>query len=394
MKLFKISLIIIGLSIIGGCSNVHNVNESIKDFNLDLIPCEFRTNRQENYVYKNMAGEYMFEFKALSYNHPKLNLFYKAKAFISVSDFKGFIDTNGNELFSLEGKPNDYMTEGIVFTRNDNKTVSAYDTEGNEVFSIYGLACSPLREGYALFCDRNGKMGIIDSKGEIVFEPSDEEYVYIWSDLSSIAAMAHPTYYLIAQKDGLPYILDIKTGKRYLDECIPDDVYNWQPLNVDYNNLVVAKNKEGLYGILDLEGNWVVDPDYTYLVNDGEWYIFKEEGNSLMGWMDKNGEVKIEPIAKPSNYSHWIGFGYDNWSYIGDGSFIDRDGNIVLETDYDINSNFIGDRCLVDKHRQGYVWINRQGEEISESFFPTENAIEDIRNLSIGGSPQYKMPLF
>jgi len=370
------------------CAGTTDYSNSLKSFNLNLIPCAFQQGNKDIYTYIDANGMPVLEFDGSRHEHSALSPFYLGRAFVKTLDFKGFIDTEGNELFAIEGLANPYMTDNLAITVND-KIVTAYDANGDEAFAFEAKACTPMCEGYAIFTDRHNQNGIINRNGEIILDPSDDEYVMRWFSKYSLASMAHPTYFQIMSKDGYQYILDAETGKHYLEDCIPEDVNTNVELHIDCNNMVVAMTHDNKYGLLDLEGNWIVEPEYSLLKNDGEWYIFRENNNSLLGWIDKTGEIKIEPIADPPHYCWWYGFGFNDVSYIGNGCFINRVGDIVLETDYDIDSNFVGDRCLVDKGRQGHVWINREGEEISDPFFPTENAREAIRHLSIGNSPQY-----
>lgn len=394
MKTINIVCAAISAAILAGCSGGDSGKDTSKDFNLDILPSVYGRGSQEHYCYWDFEQGPVIELKGHSFSHLTLNLFYQGRAYVKTEDFQGFIDTEGNELFAVEGISNNYMTEGLAMTYDPRrKIVTAYDNKGDEVFTLEeALGCGPMREGYAVYSIKDRKLGLIDSKGEIIIDASDDENIYTNSDFNSIAAAAHPTYYQIVSDDGFAYILDVKTGKHYLEDCLPNEVKTWKALTIDSNNLVVAETENDRFGLLDLDGNWVVEPEYSYLRNDGEWYIFRENG--LYGWMDKKGEVKIEPIAQPPHYCRWLGFGHGDISYIGNGSFIDRNGNIVLETDYSIDSNFIGDRCLIDKGRAGNAWINRDGEEIGDPFILPDNALENIRQLSIGTTPQYTLPLF
>lgn len=375
--------------VLTGCGNGNVGKNSASDFDLELLPCDYRSGGTLIRAYER-DGEQVLHYQGSpkDYGNPIAGMFYDGRAYIMVDGFNGFIDKEGNELFEIEGKANPYITEGIAIVQRGDMIV-ACDTEGNEMWEIEGRSCTSFRAGYAVLLDKNNNLNIIDSKGEIIFESSSDEYVP-WQamEVPNIASMAHPTYFEIRDKQGFAYVLDVKTGEHFLKGCMPNELSNREGIFIDSNNLVVAQTEDRKYGILDLNGNWAVEPEYSKIRNDGKWYMFLDDDDQW-GWMDKDGNVKIEPIAK---FPHWWispGFGYGDIAYIGEGQFINREGNIVLETDFAVDSNFIGDRCLIDKGQEGYTWMNRDGEEICDPFPLDEHAKTTIRRLSNGSSPQY-----
>lgn len=388
-KSIILAAVVTVVTLLTGCGNLSK--NPAANFDLDMLPCDYRNGGTPVRAYVQ-DGEKVLEYEGnpKSYGNPIAGMFYDGRAYIMVNGFNGFIDKEGNELFEIEGKANRFMTEGIAIVQRGD-IIAAYDSEGNELWETEGRECSPVRAGYALFKNKQNEFCIIDSKGEVVFESSSDEYVSWYStDMWNIASMAHPTYFEIYGKQGFSYILDVKTGEHLLEDCLPEEISNRNGIFIDSNNLAVVQTERNhKYGILDLDGTWKVEPEYSRIRNDGEWYMFLDEESGKWGWMDKDGVIKIEPIAEFPRWWVCPGFGYGDIAYIGEGQFINRKGVIVLETDLAVDSNFIGDRCLIDKGREGYTWMNREGEEICDPFPLDQDAQTVIRRLSNGNSPQY-----
>ena len=156
---------------------------------------------------------------------------------------------------------------------------------------------------------------------------------------------------------------------------------------MDCNDRLVVIDDDK-YGMMDLDGNFIIEPQYDYLRNDGEWYVYGLDG--VYGWLDKNGKVVIE--AQYSTSSDFkrsdLGFAMSDLSRIDKNTFINRKNEVALETEYNIESNFIGDRCLVDLGSEGYSWMNRNGELVGESMFIGDKH-EDINRISMGYAIQY-----
>ena len=201
---------------------------------------------------------------------------------------------------------------------------------------------------------------------------------------------AHPTWYPVFNDDGFAYILDVATGKHYLEDISID--YYWGgawfgiPL-VDCNDRIKVHSDRKL-GLVDMEGNTIIEPQYYHLVNDGEWYSFKDE-NGKFGWLDKNGEIVIEPQFEGFSIRDIVYFGTSDWAPVDYHTFINRKGEVVLETEYIIESGFIGDRCMVDLGRERYAWMDREGNLIGSPMFIHEPARDHIRRLARGMAVQY-----
>lgn len=73
-------------------------------------------------------------------------------------------------------------------------------------------------------------------------------------------------------------------------ELVVDYISKDLPLEFDQNDCAVFY-KDSRYGLVDGKGKILIEPIYTRLENDGNWYYFKTEDNKI-GWCDKNGKEK------------------------------------------------------------------------------------------------------
>lgn len=385
------ALAIAGLTACGG-SETAKIAERTKGFDLELLPARFTVGHRPAVGYCNADGDI-----ELTYKSGPLSLFHDGLAHATTDEGPGFIDKEGE----LKVDISEYKTVGLhAYFSEGMFLIDAYggsdhfvalSPDGEVLFECAGRVASQMRSGYALFAGDGDRLGVIDSKGNVVYESSDDEYIWYGSRLymATPASCAHPTCFPICNATGrIEYFLDVVTGERYLEGLIPSDFsrdyMRFMPISIDSNDRVVLATREG-FGLLKLDGTWVVEPSYEEIYNDGDWYLYREDG--LYGWLDKDGEIVIP--ARFKCRSDEIGFGGSDWAYVGDNTFIDRKGEIVLETEYDVESNFIGDRCLVELRGGSYGWIDRNGELISSGMPLSPEVAGHISAISLGKAIQY-----
>lgn len=380
---------------LAACSGGSDLSkDAASKFNLDLLPCYgFTMHGSPVFGYYTIHGEKISYDGLHDYDHPQLGMFYDGYAMVRTPDFTGYINDYGMEMITLEEGcvPNRFITEDRVVYVKDKEIVVS-DTKGNALFTLEGRWCSPFRAGYALFTDSHSDIGVVDADGNIVFEPGMDERIPTLSVMmSEPASLAHPTWFPIYEKNhGFSYFLDVATGEHYFEDKMPSGTEFYDQPMVDGNDLVMVKY-DGKYGLLDLNGLWVVEPVYNRLQYDCGWYAFRGD-DGLWGWIDAKGVVKIEAQFDLPNHLKFDGFGFGNndLCYIGEGRFIDRSGNIALETDRIIETGFIGDRCLFKDTTGGYMWMNRKGEVINGIAMPlAEGTVWYLKKLAIGYAPQY-----
>jgi len=99
--------------------------------------------------------------------------------------------------------------------------------------------------------------------------------------------------------------------------------------------LSYLKAENGLYGVIDYQGNWVIHPSYENFkpLDEGLWAVKK---NGKWGYINKKGEVVID-------FQFENAYGFNNGLAVvsqnspdGPYGLIDRDGNWVTEAIYEL----------------------------------------------------------
>ncbi len=282
-----------------------------------------------------------------------------------------YVNTKGEVVISID-KSEDYgsvckatvFSEGIAFVSTESDIYKAIDTDGNELFTIENMdPVYPYIDGYMLVED-NAESGyaIIDRKGNIVLDSS-----------YGITSLVPPANGYVCVSDNSKFGAIDMDGKQVVDFIANS------PITFDGNGCAVVYI-DGAYGLVDDKGKFILQPEYEYLENDGEWYQFVYQDEDLAGWCDKNGNVKIEPIVTYS--SNWgyegsssLFFG-DKWALVeidGESVYIDKNGTIQnIDTEYTPMTTFFDDVAIVQERTANgwtYHLINRAGEVVSENAF-------------------------
>ena len=90
------------------------------------------------------------------------------------------------------------------------------------------------------------------------------------------------------------------------------------------------KGDNGLYGFVDTDGNWVIEPQYEGTWDSREGFAVIMDENYLCGYVDTEGKVIVEP-----KYDSATDFYYGNalvsYDEVGEGFILDTKGNEVDE---------------------------------------------------------------
>lgn len=402
IKIFTAFCAILGMC--AGCNNGagSSVEKIIDGFDFNLLPSKMIFNNRDVVGgYCNPLGEMVIDIEYSDYGlvYDRLGLFHEGMAYVGYENNPGFINEKGEMVVDLSdyqrGDFPPYFCEGLVLVNRDNKSFVAIDKTGEIAWEAEGHVCTQLRGGYAMYTPHrynDETYGVINSKGEIVIDAEGKR------DLTRLAfysffepsSYAHPSFFPIYHNNTLKGFIDVATGKHILEDCIPEYEATDRSPVVDYNDLVILKTSEG-YGLINLKGEWVVEPQYDMLQNDGKWYVFSENG--YWGWIDDKGEVMIPADIKAPNYSSIPLFGISDLCATNNGCFIDRKGEIVLETDYSVETGFIGSKCIVhvreSREKSYYSWMDKNGELVGEPLYLTERCVSGLKSLSEGRAIQY-----
>lgn len=323
---------------------------------------------------------------------------------IAVVNNKRLIDLNGETVYESEGQIHGIM--GGTY-RYHLGVSSGMENRYLEVVQNIGAVYAPHR--------------LINAKGDIIEEITgnpisgleskyiatkydDKYYIYRLSDGEEVFAYskddpdgyrlyttddayAFSTYYpdliLVKNKDSEVGVYDLEKQEFILEPGEAESYWRYNPVDIN-RCIIVYSGRNKKYGLIDAEGNELIEPQFDNMETDGEWYRVTLDGQ--VGWCDKTGNFTIEPQFKVGHdyvaydNTNSTRFLWDDWAYMpSESSFIDRKGNIVLELPHNLVPilPFIKDKALakIDRDtREGYqyVWIDREGNEIGQRFFLAE----------------------
>lgn len=391
MKKTFLTLVVLCLSALlhscGGGGGKLTPKEVVKEFDLTLMPVHYSINGLKASGYASPDGVMKIDLGP-SNRGSLCALFHEGLAYVRTDEMQGFINEDGELVVDLTGFEHTmslpYFSEGLYLGYDkESKTTMAFDKKGNRVWEVDGVPVTQMLGGYALLGGgRWDIIAIVNSKGEIVFEPEEGESIP-FAEYTYPAHYAHPSIFPVCRDGKVSYLIDVASGKRILEDALPNLMDD--NVLVDCNDLVVLNTSEG-YGIMDLKGNWVVEPQYDYIQNDGKWYVYAEDREC--GWLDSKGEVVIPAQFKFYSTSDIPLFGSSNYCNVDQHTFINRKGEVALETEYFIQSNFIGVKSLV-RDSNSYLWIDDSGAQLGEPLLLSDKTVDQINQLSRGIGIQY-----
>lgn len=236
--------------------------------------------------------------------------------------------------------------------------------------------------------EQNGKYGVIDKEGNIIIEPN---YVSI-----DIPNPTKPVF--IKSDDGENHSAidnnenEILTGYEDVEAISINNISS----NIPYEKSVLKYKQNGLYGLIDFEGNKITENIYNSITN-----IDYKEGNLKVEQNGQYGVINIKgtTIIKPE-YESIIADGYydDETKYNNAGfilriktddgykfGYANRKGKIILEPLYNEISRIteiIGDDIYLITANNGRYGVIKNGKEILKNEY-TEISFDSNNNLLI-----------
>lgn len=222
---------------------------------------------------------------------------------------------------------------------------------------------------------KDNKWGVINSKGEIVIDPSYQEMIVIPDRTVDVFLCTFDVNY----EDGTykTKALNSKNQEIYTEYSQIEAIQNKdESNNLWYEKGVLRVEKDGKYGIINLEGKQLLEPKYeeiTALSNIENAFLIKNNG--LYGIADNNGQIIIEP-----KYSEIKNLGEDNKSgYIvkePDSKYgiVDYAQTQVLENKYDEIKQISGNDLYVVKENNTTKVVEKGGNEIISD-------VEDVSDI-------------
>lgn len=326
--------------------------------------------RDGKYGYIGKDGEMVLPFV-----YDQASPFREGVAYFSIGEEYGFIDREGNAVLELTDCDSiSSFREGLAYFSVDGQ-YGYMDKDGNVIVEPVYDDAGYFHYGLAVVI-KDGLVGVIEKDGKEILAP---EYIDVRTTDTCILARKGNTEFIydmsgnelfsapdsrVSKENGIFYIyMDGKTG--LADESgniILEPIYEII-LPILERELVMVRNEEKEYGILDYEGQIVVPFCHYDSVSDfvGGRAVVKLDGKCGILRYDGTLELPIE---------------YDRIRLFSDGSMAVWTGGIVEVTDSAGNSIFTGDYYDFSESGDGY-WCypginkridfrDRQGNLISE----------------------------
>lgn len=260
----------------------------------------------------------------------------------------GVIDKTGKEIISPEYTsiyiPNQSKDVFICFTDDENYNV--LNSKGKDLFSNYEsvypivISDSTLEmEKNVLSYEKNDKYGLIDYSGK---ELSKAIY-------DSVSSLPNKPGCILVKKDGLYGVLD-SNGNVVIDvkyNTIKGDEYSSETEGYTKTGYIVSEktNTGIIYGYINYEGKMIVEPKYELITrcleyeDDDIYLVFMNNGKK---GVIKNKKVIIKPKYQSINYYNVSNIFVVN--KFGKYGFFKNNGDEILEaiyTDYSLAGNYI-----------------------------------------------------
>lgn len=223
----------------------------------------------------------------------------------------------------------------------------------------------------------NGKWGVIDTKENIIIEPTYDEMIIIPDNSKPIFICTINTNY--------------ETGTfetKVLNESKKELYTNYEKVEVLYNNDkqnnlwyetgMLKVQKDGKYGLIDLNGKELAKPMYDEIkVLPGIKNVVISVTNKKQGIINNIGAQIV-----PNEYEEIRSLGekYENGFIVknenGKYGILSSNGQVIIEAKYDEIKNIYGNNMYVVKEGQTLKIIDKEKTYL-------ENAFEDVKEINL-----------
>ncbi len=313
--------------------------------------------------------------------------------FIDSFNKNGYSIVGENGKFGVINKHQDItipiMYDSIKSTSSNNFIVSEngkwgiVDWKNNSVVPVKYENISETKYGKYIIKE-NGKFGVINTFGNIIIPAGytglnqinrktyiaatgKHEKIHIIgsnNDFSEVNIDLYDKYdkilsycyhMSIVQKDGINYLLNLNT---YEMKILGKDI---EIIGDFVNRMAVIKDKKGYYGVINEEGNVVIEPKYQYLSLEGNELILFKCGKDY-GYMDR-----MENIIIPAAFKEITPFYKDRaiFKVNGKEGVVDIRGKAVVPPEY-MEVIGIKDDAYILRTEKGVGVFGKKGNIIIE----------------------------
>ena len=267
---------------------------------------------------------------------------------------QGFLNSSLNFVFITEETISSNLSEDFVIYKRDNKSGFINIKNGEKIEAVYDMAYD-FSEGLAAV-QKDGKIGFVNTKGELIIpniyhssgRHSFKSGLCLVTEINADGS-AGTSYYIDKAgnkviDNGYDYGMAfyenrtfVRTGETWnlIDEkgnLVTNEYFgpytNSGPGKFGGGYAVVAK--DGLYGIINADGQYVVNPKHEHIADiSGNRTVFKNGGK--FGYMNIDGSVVISPVYE---YLGNFKFGVAAYSEQGKYGVIREDGERITPPEY------------------------------------------------------------
>ncbi len=228
---------------------------------------------------------------------------------------------------------------------------------------------------YTIF--ENGKWGVIDTKQNIIIEPSYEEMIIIPDSTKPIFICTINTNYEAGTFE--TKVLNNKNKELYTNYQKIEVIYNNDKSNnLWYESNVLKVQKDGKYGLINLEGKEILNCEYDEIkAIVGTKNAFITIKNNKQGIVDNFGNILIQNNYEQINslttkYENGFIVKSENGKY----GIVNSNGGKVLEEKYEEIKNIYGNNMYVVKENSKWKIIDTEGNTY------LENSFEDVKQIN------------
>lgn len=335
----------------------------VPDKNKDLFICtydaDYENETYQTKVLNQKGSEILTDYSKVQAieNTDGVNIWYESDILKFQEDEKyGLIDFDGKLILAPE-YDNIYALEGTqknIIIEKDGKKGLVNTSMGEIIIKPEYTDIATLTESYenGYIVNKDGKYGVISADAKIVLEPNYETIEKVTSD----------GFYVVKQNGKLKLI--DKKGEEKLSKGF-DTI---QEINGE--NITITSKK--LYGVIQLDGTVVIQPEYEDLQYIyGNYYIAKKNG--LYGIISTTNDKKVD-------------FQYPSIEYIKTADFIqaskenhktdllDREFHVVLE-DVIVSELNLEDGYIRVREGEDYNYYNFKFEKKASKEMLTTNTL-------------------
>jgi hypothetical protein len=268
----------------------------------------------------------------------------------------GFIAEDGKFIINANYKSATIFNENLAWVVTENNAPCAINQKGEIIITLQDAeTVNIFKEGLALFSimDSSGeKFGFIDNAGKTSINPQFDG-----------AGNFSNGFCAVENKDNKWGFINHK------GEVVINYQFDEAEIFINGKAIVTSGNKKGL---IDSEGKYVINPQYSKIIQDDDKLLIKLE--SKWGWADLDGKIIINPQfteAYPFNKQRLAAVKIGNtWGYI------DLEGKTVINPQFEIALPFNGELAAVELNNKigfinmdGKYTINPQYDEITKDYY-------------------------